>query len=94
MSKYNINEIVLSEFGFDKKLEKYKIKNIRPMNKHELDDIIDFKYEWNNKEQIYKDSYIYDLELCDNKLNKNEDEYNIFKKKNQQLTSQILYFNN
>ena len=94
MSQYKINETVLSEFGFDNKLEKYKIVNIRYMNKYELDNIIDFKYEWNNTEQIYNDSYIYDLELCDNELNKNEDVYDIFKKKNQQLTSQIIKINN
>tara|TARA_X000000950_G_C13895566_1_gene652648 strand:- start:1829 stop:2116 length:288 start_codon:yes stop_codon:yes gene_type:complete len=90
MSKYSVGEVVLSHFGFDKKMKKYNITNVRYMDKYHLNEIIDFRYEWNNEEQIYNDPYVYDLELSYNE-SKNEDEYEykIFKEKKDQLTSQI-----
>ena len=95
MSKYKVGEIVISEYGFSKIMKFYKVINVKHIdNINELDDNIDFKYEWENKEEIYKDPYIYDIELhfnvCFKENSKfNEDEYNIFKIKKHQLSSQI-----
>ena len=67
MSKYNIDDVVLSKFGFDGNLEKFKVTNVRCVDEYKLNDIISFRYEWNNKEKIYEDPYVYDLELYCNK---------------------------
>ena len=95
MSKYNIDDVVLSKSGFDGNLKKFKVTNVRYVDEYKLNDIISFRYEWNNKEKIYEDPYVYDLELSCNKNSEiNEDEYNIFKEKKDQLTSQIVKLNN
>jgi hypothetical protein len=95
MSKYKIDDVVLSKFGIDEKLEKFKVINVRYVDEYKLNDIISFRYEWNNKEKIYEDPYVYDLELyCDKNNEIYEDEYKIFKEKKDQLTSQIVELNN
>ena len=95
MSKYNIDDVVLSKSGFDGNLKKFKVTNVRYVDEYKLNDIISFRYEWNNKEKIYEDPYVYDLELYCNKNSEiNENEYKIFKEKKDQLTSQIVKLNN
>ena len=48
MSKYKIDDVVLSKFGIDGNLEKFKVINVRYVDQYKLNDIISFRYEWNN----------------------------------------------
>ena len=68
MSKYAVGDIVFSTCGFDGILGQYRVVNARLLNKHDLENEIDFNYEWKNAEQINKDPYIYTLEYCEDNI--------------------------
>lgn len=88
MSKYAVGDIVLSTCGFDGILGQYRVNNTRWLNKNEIEDEIDFKYEWENAEQIKKDPYVYTLEYCEDNICIDPEDSQIFNTKNV-LTSMI-----
>lgn len=82
MSKYAIGDIVFSSCGFDGILGQYRVINARLLNKRDLEDEIDFKYEWKNTEQIKKDPYIYTIEYCEDNICVDQEDVQIFNTKN------------
>jgi hypothetical protein len=92
MSKYNINDIVLSKCGFEGKLLKFRVIGVERPSNDELDDIICFRYEYDKDEDILKDPYVYEISLHseqDNEVELSPYEINIFSHKKGQLTTQI-----
>ena len=81
MSKYAVEDIVFSTCGFDGILGQYRVVNARLLNKHDLENEIDFNYEWKNAEQIKKDPYIYTLEYCEDNICIDPEDSKIFKTK-------------
>ena len=88
MSKYAIGNIVFSSCGFDGILGQYRVINSRLLNKRDLEDEIDYRYEWKNAEQIKKDPYIYTIEYCEDNICVDQEDVQIFNTKNV-LTSMI-----
>lgn len=92
MSKYAINDIVLSCCGLQKKLCKYRVIGIQKPIEIDLDDIIRFRYEYNNNKDIESDPYVYELMFHsdqDNISDLTTDEIRMFSHKKDQLTTQI-----
>ena len=65
--------------------------NAKP-KENDLDDIIRFRYEYNNKKDIENDPYVYELRFHsdqDNISDLTTDEIRMFSHKKDQLTTQI-----
>ena len=59
MSQYNIGDIVLVKSGFDEIICKYRIVNKRYLDRQEIEEVIEFKFEYNNYEKNINDPYMY-----------------------------------
>lgn len=81
MSKYAVGDIVFSTCGFDGILGQYRVVNARLLNKHDLENEIDFNYEWKNAEQIKKDPYVYIIQYCEDNICIEPEDSEIFKTK-------------
>ena len=63
MSKYAVGDTVYSQCGFQQSLCKYEVVNVRKPTTNELDDVVDFRYEWNNRDKAHSDPYLYELKF-------------------------------
>ena len=92
MSKYAIGDIVYSPCGFQGQLCKYEVVNVRKPTLNELDDVVDFRYEWNKRNNAHDDPYLYDLKFSKGQMvfdDITQDEIKMFSRKVDQLTTQI-----
>ena len=92
MSKYSVGDFVYSRCGFQKRLCKYEVINVRKPTMNELDDIVDFRYEWNKREEAYSDPYLYEIKFSNNQTgigDISQNEIHLFTHKVDQLTTQI-----
>lgn len=92
MSKYTIGDMVYSHCGFQRSLCKYEVVNVRKPTMNELDDVVDFRYEWNNRDKAHSDPYLYELKFSKNQSdidNISQEEIRMFSHKVDQLTTQI-----
>ena len=89
MSKYNINDIVLVESGFDKIICKYRVINKRYLNKSDMINMIEFKYEYNKYQQNMDDPYIYYVIYDEDNICMDFEDISIFKNMNL-ISSQII----
>lgn len=89
MSKYNINDIVLVESGFDKILCKYCVINKQYLNKSDMIDMIEFKYEYNKYQQNINDPYLYYVTYDEDNICMELEDVPIFKNMNL-ISSQII----
>jgi hypothetical protein len=68
MCKYSIGDFVYLNTPVYHDKVKYKVVRCKYLDDKEINDVIDFKYEWKNKDKIYKDPYLYYFEYSDNVL--------------------------
>ena len=92
MSKYTVGDTVYSQCGFQQSLCKYEVVNVRKPTMNELDDVVDFRYEWNNRDKAHSDPYLYELKFSKNQTdidNISQEEIRMCSHKVDQLSTQI-----
>ena len=89
MSKYQVGDQVLVKSGFDKIVSKYRITNKRYLNKNDMIDMIEFKYEYNKYEQNMNDPYVYYVSYDEDNICMELDDIPIFENMNL-INSQII----
>lgn len=88
MSKYNIGDTVFVEHGFDGILCKYKVIDRRFLDRIQLQQEMEYKYETKNESEIKNDPYLYKVKYDDDNICIDLDLLDIFETK-YLLTSQI-----
>ena len=92
MSKYTVGDTVYSKCGFQQSLCKYEVVNVRKATMNELDNVVNFRYEWNKRDKAHSDPYLYELKFSKDQTdidNISQEEIRMFSHKVDQLSTQI-----